>query len=152
MTLFTRETDVTPLSGLVLPTGQIMDEGLFKLTSADPQVSEQNGASFTTGAFITATGAAADQSNLDKVTGVVPLGAADIFALEGLLVCGVVYDSDIAVDIVAGFGNLQGATLGLTAFEVTAVSSDPNGQLPLITVRLVSASDVQTVCGGVGSN
>ena len=81
--LFTRGTDITPVSGLVLPTGEIGDEGLFTLTKPDPQVSLQNGASFTTDEFIAAIGAAADENNLDKIDGVAPLAEADIAALEG---------------------------------------------------------------------
>ncbi len=58
-----------------------------------------------------------------------------------------VYDSDISVDLDQNFGSLKGATLGLTAFRVTAVGPDPTGpELPSITVDLLSSSDVQTAC------
>ena len=118
--LFTRGHDITPFSGLVLPTGQIGDEGLFRFGNPDPQVSLQNGATFTIQEFITATGAAADENNLDKIHNVLPLGAADIADLEGKVVCAVVYDSDISSDTDPAYGNLKGATLGVTAFEVTS--------------------------------
>ena len=88
---------------------------------------------------------------MDKALGVVPLGEADIVALEGLVMCGVAYDSDISIDVDAGFGSLKGSTLGITAFEITAIISDPDGNLPLMTVSLMSASNVQTVCGGVST-
>ncbi len=63
--LFTRGNNITPFSGLTLPTGQIGNVGLFRFTKSDPQVSLQNGATFTTLEFITATGAAAVENNLD---------------------------------------------------------------------------------------
>jgi len=151
-TLFTRGKNITPYQGLVLPTGQVGDEGLFMFTQPDPQYSVQNGAEFTIMEFIDASGAAADENNLDKVEGVVPLRSAEIFALQGLTVCAVVYDSDISVDVPAGFASLKGATMGLTAFNVTAVNKNPLGgsYLPLITVDLLPSSDVQSVCGEIG--
>ena len=52
-----------------------------------------------------------------------------------------VVDSDVSVDVPAGFGRLKGATLGLTAFQVTAVGPDPDGPgasvLPSLTVDLL---------------
>ena len=63
--------------------------------------------------------------------------------------CAVVYDSDISVDIDAGFGSLKGSTLGLTAFLVTLVSPNPEGgsYLPLIRVDLLSRDGVTVTCG-----
>lgn len=149
--LFTRGKDMTPFSGLVLPTGQVGDEGLFMFTNSDPQVSLQNGATFTISEFIEASEAAADENNLDKIDGVVPLDSADIYALEGQTVCAVVYDSDVSVDVAAGFGNLKGATLGVTGFTVTAVSPNPAGgsYLPLIKVDLLPSGDVRDTCAGL---
>jgi hypothetical protein len=149
--LFTRGMDITPFSGLVLPTGQIGDEGLFMFANPDSQISLQNGATFSTGEFILATGLAADENNLDKIDGVVPLNSTDIYNLLGRTVCAVVYDSDISVDVAAGFGNLKGATLGLTGFTVTAVSPHPKGgsYLPLITVNLLSSLEVQATCSNL---
>ena len=46
---------------------------------------------------------------------------------RGRLVCAVVFDSDLSVDAAGGFGSLKGTTLGLTAFQVTAVVPDPGG-------------------------
>ena len=151
--LFTRGKNITPYQGLVLPTGQIGDEGLFMFTRPDPQISLQNGATFTTPEFIDATGAARDENNLDKVWGVVPLWQTDIFALQGQTVCALVYDSDISVDIPAGFASLKGATMGLTAFTVTAVKANPSGgsYLPLITVNLLSSAAAQTTCDSIGA-
>ncbi len=150
--LFTRDHDVTPFSGLVLPTGQVGDDGLFRFTKPDPQVSLQNGAVFTTAELIASAGAAADENNLDKIDGVAPLSAADIFALEGKTVCAVVYDSDVGVTSVdPPAASLKGATLGLTAFKVTAVNPNPAGgsYLPLISVDLFASADVQSICESV---
>ena len=150
--LFTRGTDITPFSGLELPTGQVADEGLFRFTNPDPQVSLQNGATFTTAEFIAATGDAADENNLDKIDGVVPLSDAEIVELEGKTVCAVVYDSDISTDpgdaSKPPYASLKGSTLGLTAFKITSVSPNPAGDsyLPLITVDLVPSGEVQTIC------
>ena len=148
--LFTRGNDITivPFAGLVLPTGQIGDEGLFMFTQPDPQVSLQNGAQFTVQEFISATGAAANENNLDKIKGVVPLTRTEINALVDKTICAVVYDSDISVDVPAGFGNLKGATLGRTAFVVTEVNPNPAGgsYLPLITVDLLSPDQAEQAC------
>ena len=114
--LFSRPTDITPFtpfSGLVLPTGEVGDEGLFKFTNPDPQSSEQDDSiAFTLQEFIFAAGDAADENNLDKINGVVPLSEADIVALVGQTVCAVVYDSDVSADVPAGFASLKGARWG----------------------------------------
>ena len=146
--LFTRGEDITPFSGLVLPTGKKGDEGLFRFINPDPQISEQNGATFTIQEFIFAQGEAADENNLDKISGVVALTAAEILELEGRTVCAVVYDSDISVDRSAGYASLKGSTLGLTAFTVTAVPPVSKG-LPKITVDLLDSEEVESTCEGV---
>ena len=122
--LFTRgSNDVTPYYGLKLPTGEAGKEGLYRFSKSGPQVSLQNGATFTIAEFIAATGAAANVDNLDKIDGVVPLSESGILELQGRTVCAVVYDSGLSVDIAEGFASLGGATLGLTSFEVTEVTS-----------------------------
>lgn len=142
-------SDIIPFSGLVLPTGQVDDEGLFQFTNPDPQKGE-DGDDFTIQEFISATGAAKDENNLDKIDGVFPLGAADILALEGKTVCAVVYDSDVSADVKDRYASLKGATLGLTAFKVTAVGPDPGGSvLPEITVDLLSQDELELTCAGV---
>lgn len=149
--LFTRPRDVTPYGPLILPTGQNDSEGLFRFTLPDLQMSLQNGAEFTTYEFMTATGAASNENNLDKIAGVVPLDAAYIAGLEGKTVCAVVYDDDITVNLEDGWASLKGATLGLTAFKETAVGEADGSVLPPITVTLLSARDVQKVCDGATS-
>ena len=154
--LFTRGgTDITPFSGLVLPTGEVEDEGLFQFTNSGSQSSQQDDSiSFTIQEFIFAVAGsdAADENNLDKVNGVVPLGADDIVALKDKTVCAVVYDSDVSADVKDGYASLKGATTGLTAFTVTAVGPDPDGPdgsvLPSITVDLLPSADVPGACAG----
>ncbi len=153
--LFSRPLE-NPVPGgttLVLPTGRVGDEALFRFGNPDPQVSLQGTPTFSTQEFITATGAAADENNLDKIVNVLPLGEAEIAELEGKTVCAVVYDSDIGWNTDPPYGNLKGATLGLTAFRVTAINPNPNGgsNLPLITVELVSSDEVQSLCESVAS-
>ena len=153
--LFSRPLE-NPVAGgttLVLPTGLVGDEALFRFGNPDPQVSLQGTPSFSTQEFITATGAAADENNLDKIVNVLPLGEAEIAELEGKTVCAVVYDSDVGGNTDPPYRNLKGANLGLTAFRVTAISPNPNGgsNLPLITVELVSSAEVQSLCESVAS-
>lgn len=148
--LFSRGNDITPFSSLSLPTGQAGDWGMFGLANPDPQVSLQNGATFTAGELGAAAGAAGDENNLDKVAGVKPLGAFELAALVGHTVCALVYDGDVSVDVTAGYANLKGATLGLTAFTVTAVGPDPDGPdgsaLPSLMVDLLPSTEVEGAC------
>jgi hypothetical protein len=150
--LFTRGRDITPYSGLWLPTGQVGDFGMFQFTNPDPQTSNQNGAQFTTQELISGTCAASDENNLDKIDGVKALGAAEINALLGKTVCALVWDSDISWDYSKVEGSLKGATKGLTAFTVQQVSPHPAGgsYLPLIRVDLIASSDVIDVCSTSG--
>ena len=147
--LFTRSNNITPLGGLVLPTGEVEDEGLFRFTNPDPQHSQEDDAvSFTILEFIMALGDAGDENNLDKISGVVPLSEDDIEELVDKTVCAVVYDSDISADVKDNYASLKGATLGLTAFTVTGVDPDgPAGSvLPLITVDLLASDEVMSTC------
>ena len=112
-------------------------------------MSQDGGAPFTVQEFIFAasTSTAADENNLDKIDGVVPLGVADIVALVGQTVCAVVYDSDVSADVKDGYASLKGATTGLTAFDVTGVGPDPVGSvLPAITVELLPSNEVMSTC------
>jgi hypothetical protein len=150
--LFTRGRDITPYSGLWLPTGQVGDYGMFQFTNPDPQTSNQNGAQFTTQELIGGTCAASNENNLDKIDGVKALGSADINALLGKTVCALVWDSDISWDYAKVEGSLKGATKGLTAFTVQQVTPHPAGgsYLPLIRVDLIASSDVINVCSTSG--
>jgi hypothetical protein len=144
--LFTRGTNILPYSSLQLPTGQTGDEGLFRFTRQDPQVSLQNGAQFTVQQFIDAAGSAANENNLDKIRDVVPLNNTDIQALEGKTVCAVVFDSDISVDTSAHYGVLKGATMGKTAFTVVSTQASSGSNLRKITINLMDDDLVEGTC------
>jgi len=128
--------DITPYSGLVLPTGQISGEGLFSVGLSDADLA----------AFINDT---LPNAELDSIVGS-PLGEAEINDLLGKVVCAKVKDSDVSV-MESGLLNAQGAYRGLTAFQVTAVGVSVGSDLPPITVTLLAAKDVQKVCDGATS-
>ena len=90
--LFTRGNDITPFAPIILPTPSITDVGIFKFANGiDLQTSNQNGATFTIQEFFTASGAAADPNNLDKIDQVAPLNAAEIISLNGKRICAVIF-------------------------------------------------------------
>jgi hypothetical protein len=151
-TLFTRGRSGIPRNGFILRTGQIGDEGLFRFTRPDPQISQQNGAQFTIQQFRAASGPAANENNLDKISDVIPLRTTQLTALVGRTVCAVVYDSDVSVDTSAHFANLKGATMGLTAFTVTAIGTANGSNLPPLTVNLLSAAQVTSTCASAAPN
>ena len=142
--LFTRPNNVLPLSGITLPTGQTGDEGLFRFTRDDPQVSNQNGATFTLQEFLAASGAAADENNLDKVAGVQALGSAAILNLVDVEFCLVAFDSDVSADPSTGEASLKGDTLGVAAGKVTGTTG--GGDLPRIVVNLYDKTKRDQVC------
>ena len=79
------------------------------------------------------------------------MGQSDISQLEGMDVCGIVYDSDISVDSGNSnpddnYANLKGATQGLTAFTVTGVQNNGGSALPTITVDLIASDQILNVC------
>ena len=132
--LFSRDKNITPFTGLVLPTGQVQDEGLFTVDLSTPDLA----------AFIADT--LPNGSQLDGIHGT-PLGEAEINDLLGRTVCAKVHDSDVS-DLGEDKLNATGAYMGLTAFTVTDVTPNPAGgsYLPLITVDLLPSSEVQTLC------
>ena len=138
--LFSRGTDVTPFSGLVLPTGQRQDEGLFSvgLSASDLE------------SFILDT---LPNSRLDPIPGT-PLREAELRALEGQVVCAKVKDSDVS-DLGGGQLNAQGDYMGLTAFRVIEVlgpgslpESGSSSSLPDLRVDLLPSSQVLPTCLG----
>ena len=136
--LFSRGTDITPFSGLVLPTGQLQDEGLFFVGLSGSALES----------FILDT---LPNSQLDPIPGS-PLGEAEIRALEGRVVCAKVKDSDVS-DLGGGLLNAQGDYMGLTAFEVVEVlgpgtipESMSSSSLPDIRVNLLPSGDVIEAC------
>jgi len=76
---------------------------------------------------------------LDKIPDITPLRATGLTSLIGQTVFAVVYDSDISINYSPLNGNLQGANLGLVAFDVLEVTERTDGStssLPRVTIRI----------------
>ena len=139
---------VKPGTLLTLPSGEKGDEGWFAPMDGF-------NAPITTLDFI--NGTIDNESDLDKTRDVWPLGDAELMALEGECICGVVYDSDVSIDYKdVPVGNLQGTTLGLTAFVVKETSepgslpeSQSSSSLRDVTIELVDTDLVSSVCNDV---
>ena len=83
---------------------------------------------------------------LDKIPDVTPLRTEGLHMLRPWQVDGhpvyqqvlaLVYDSDISINYDPLNGNLQGATLGIIAFEVLAVGEPDDEVLPDVTIRII---------------
>ncbi|WP_228779875.1 hypothetical protein [Aquiflexum lacus] len=77
---------------------------------------------------------------LDEIPDVIPLRATGLRMLVGYKVLAVVYNSDISVNYSPLEGNLQGANLGMVAFEVMSVSQRTDGSdssLPAVSIRIL---------------
>jgi hypothetical protein len=82
---------------------------------------------------------------LDEIPAVTPLRATGLTMLIGKTVLAVVYDSDISINYSPLQGNLQGANLGLVAFEVLEVEERRDGStsdLPRVTIRILNVEGV----------
>jgi hypothetical protein len=82
---------------------------------------------------------------LDKIPNVTPLRATGLTMLKGKTVYAVVYDSDISINFSPLNGNLQGANLGVVAFDVLEVTKRTDGSsssLPRVTIRIRNATDI----------
>jgi hypothetical protein len=80
---------------------------------------------------------------LDKIPNVTPLRARGLKMLTGKTVLAVVYDGDAGINYGPLSGNLQGANLGIVAFEVVSVrrrTDGSSGSLPIVTVKIVDAN------------
>ena len=141
--------DVLPIpvgTVLTLPTGQVGDEGWFALktipASWDAPGPTADGLRNYVGPVVGAGLGTGDDPEvlLDKIPDVTPLRTAGLQLLVGETVCALVYDSDISTNYDPLEGNLQGANLGLIAFDVLAVGP-PSGSsvLPEMTVEIVDA-------------
>ena len=133
-----------PAVVITLPTGEVGDEGLFS-----PAPGAFDGLPGELPGYINCD-PAQDENFLDGIAGA-PLTAADIFALEGRIVCAVVHDSDIS-DLGSGELSLKGSRKGRTAFEVIKVTSHPAAleggkELPVLEVEFLDAADVDAACG-----
>lgn len=82
---------------------------------------------------------------LDKVPNVTPLRATGLAMLVGQTVYAVVYDSEVSINYSPLQGNIQGANLGVVAFDVIKVVERTDGStsdLPRVTILIRSVSEV----------
>ena len=110
-----------PGDEVLLPGGQVNDEGIFALPDA---LAYEDGHTplFTYEEFIAMFIAGTfPQSELDKILNVTPLRNNELRDLVGLTCVAVVYDSDISMNVEPLNGNLQGGRCGLFAFTVLGV-------------------------------
>lgn len=104
-----RWNELAPGSVVLLPSGQVDDEGWFALPE-DAPFSAQD---FALGLV--------PQDQLDPIPDVMPLRNQELFRLLGQRCTAVVYDSDISMNYEPIQGNLQGARYGLFTFTVLDV-------------------------------
>ncbi len=133
-------------------TGQVGDEGWFApktiLSTWINAGPTDNGTLnfFTPGPGLGATFPDDDREILlDKVPDVTPLRATGLSMLVGKTVYAVVYDSNVSINYSPLQGNLQGANLGVVAFDVIKVVKRDDGStsdLPRVTIRIRSISEV----------
>lgn len=67
--------------------------------------------------------------------------------LKGKTVYAVVYDSDVSINYSPLNGNLQGANLGIVAFDVLDVverTDGSSGSLPRVSVKIRNADQILT--------
>jgi len=80
---------------------------------------------------------------LDAIPDVIPLRATGLKMLVGYKVMAVVYDSDISINYSPLEGNLQGANLGMVAFEVMGVRERTDGSdssLPAVSIKILDVA------------
>lgn len=137
---------------IALFTGQVGDEGwhvlktiLSSWKNAGPSDNgSQNFLSAGTG-----LGGGEDDKEvlLDKIPDVTPLRATGLKMLIGKTVLAVVYDGDVSINYSPLNGNLQGANLGLVAFDVIEVKERTDGStssLPRVTIAIRSVDATLT--------
>lgn len=143
-------------------TGQVGDEGWYALKTI-PNTWKNAGPS-SNGAlnFLLAgrgLGAKVPDDDrevlLDKIPDVTPLRATGLRMLIGKTVIAVVYDSDVSINYSPLLGNLQGANLGIVAFDVLEVTERRDAStssLPRVTIRIRDASAVENAQIALFSN
>jgi hypothetical protein len=135
-----------------LPTGQVGDEGWFALknipnrwVNAGPT---GNGSQnyLTPGPGLGAPNIDDEREVLlDEIPKLTPLRATALKMLVGVKVIAVVYNSNIGVNYSPLKGNLQGANLGLVAFEVMDVKKRVGGSdsdLPVVTIKILNVEGI----------
>lgn len=129
-----------------LYTGEVGDEGWHALTTIPTSWINAGPASIRALNYLTAgpgLGAKSPDDNrdalLDKVPNVTPLRATGLRMLVGKTVLAVVYDSEISINYSPLLGNLQGANLGIVAFDVLEVNQrtdGSSGSLPRVKILI----------------
>ncbi len=104
-----RWNELFPGDVVLIPGGQVDDEGLFALPPDTPWPLEDYAAGIV------------PQNQLDKIPDVMPLRNQDLARLIGLTCVAVVYDSDISMNYLPILANLQGERYGLFTFTVLDV-------------------------------
>jgi hypothetical protein len=104
-----RWNELFPGDVVLLPAGEVDDEGLFALPPDAP---------FDLTDFYDGV---VPQSQLDPIPEVMPLRNHQLYALIGATCTAVVYDSDISMNYLPIQGNLQGARYGVFTFTVLDV-------------------------------
>ena len=138
------------LGGTVAPllTGQVGDEGWFALQTISGTWATAGPSADGLRNYIQAGPGLGTGANpevlLDKVPDVRPLRAAELSTLVGLTACAVVYDGDIGINYDPLLGNLQGANLGLVAFNILDLGAPPAnaGELPGVTIQILPTNVV----------
>ena len=133
-----------------LYTGEVGDEGWHALTTIPTSWINAGPANIGALNYLTAgpgLGAKSPDDNrdvlLDKVPNVTPLRATGLSMLVGKTVLAVVYDSEISINYSPLLGNLQGANLGIVAFDVLEVNKrtdGSSGSLPRVKILIRDAS------------
>lgn len=82
---------------------------------------------------------------LDEIPNVIPLRATGLNMLKGQTIFSVVYDSDISINYDPIEGNLQGANLGIIAFQLIDVFERTDGSdsdLPWVRIKILDTDQV----------
>ncbi|MCF1752176.1 hypothetical protein [Mariniradius sediminis] len=137
---------------ITLYTGEVGDEGWFALNTipnkwinAGPT---DNGARnyLTPGPGLGAPNIDDDREVLlDEIQNVTPLRATGLKMLVGYKILAMVYDSDISINYSPLEGNMQGANLGMVAFEILSVSErtdGSDGSLPAVSIKILSVTEL----------
>lgn len=146
-----------PGKEMVLPSGEVGDEGWFALKSvrvawrsAGPDREDGLRNYLEAGPGLgTADAKGNRETLLDKVPDVTPLRATGLARLEGRSVCAVVMDGDVRIGYSPLSGSLKGPNLGKVAFQVlsiAAASRHSGSALPDVKIRIL---DADAVCGEV---
>eukprot|EP00466_Bigelowiella_natans_P006270 jgi/Bigna1/140928/aug1.59_g15636 len=144
--LFTQGRDITPFAPLTLDSGEPGSEAFYCFGNDDPQRGDED--NFNIIDFILSQGPARDSENLERVRGIEEFDReSDIQELDGRTVCALVFASaTISPSGRSNRADLNGPTLGLTAFNVITIGQAQQGRLPPIIVNLTESSMVDFVC------